>query len=64
MPRSNRDRSNSAAGLGAAGEIVSEGTAKRSYLRPALRKYGRLVDVTRFGGSQIVDSGMGTLRNP
>lgn len=38
--------------------------AARQYERPALQSYGRLVDVTGFGGSQIVDSGVGNLQNP
>lgn len=35
------------------------GKGRRRYQRPSLRAYGRLVDVTRFGGSQVVDSGFG-----
>ena len=36
---------------------------KKPYLRPALQSYGSLVDVTHFGGSQMIDSG-GNLQNP
>ncbi len=35
--------------------------AKKPYLRPSLECYGGLVDVTQFGGSQVVDSGIGNL---
>lgn len=33
--------------------------ARRRYQQPSLRAYGKLVDVTRFGGSVVVDSGFG-----
>lgn len=33
--------------------------AARTYRRPCLERHGRLAEVTRFGGSQIVDSGGG-----
>lgn len=36
---------------------------KRPYSQPALQSYGSLVDVTRFGGSQLLDSGS-NLQNP
>ena len=29
----------------------------KPYSRPSLQSYGRLVDVTRFGGSLVLDSG-------
>ncbi len=29
------------------------------YSRPVLRSYGRLADITQFGGSQVVDTGGG-----
>ena len=35
----------------------SEPQSRRPYIRPRLVAYGRLTDVTRFGGSQVVDSG-------
>jgi hypothetical protein len=31
----------------------------KPYRRPRLVAYGRLTDVTQFGGSQVVDSGAG-----
>jgi len=31
----------------------------KPYRRPRLVAYGRLTDVTQFGGSQVVDSGSG-----
>ncbi|HUP41614.1 MAG TPA: hypothetical protein VM599_00235 [Thermoanaerobaculia bacterium] len=31
----------------------------KPYRRPRLVSYGRLTDVTQFGGSQVVDSGAG-----
>jgi hypothetical protein len=31
--------------------------SKKPYHRPSLKCYGGLVDLTRFGGSQFVDSG-------
>lgn len=36
----------------------------RPYRAPRLVTYGRLTDVTRFGGSQIVDSGSGLGQPP
>lgn len=33
--------------------------ARKPYRPPALRAFGDLVDVTRFGGSIVVDSGFG-----
>lgn len=33
--------------------------SRRPYQRPRLEIYGRLTDLTRFGGSEIVDSGGG-----
>jgi hypothetical protein len=40
-----------------------EHAAGKPYRRPSLQTYGRLAEVTRFGGSQILDSG-GNLQNP
>jgi hypothetical protein len=34
---------------------------RKRYLQPTLQRYGRLVDVTRFGGSVVADSGVGSL---
>jgi hypothetical protein len=36
---------------------ASEPRPRMPYRRPRLVTYGRLTDVTRFGGSQVVDSG-------
>lgn len=36
---------------------------KKGYAQPSLKAYGRLVDVTRFGGSQMLDTG-GNLQSP
>lgn len=48
---------------GSAGEPAGVAHARRSspkpYQAPRMVAYGRLSDVTRFGGSQIVDSGGG-----
>lgn len=47
------------------GEPTARTHARRSppkpYQAPRLVAYGRLTDVTRFGGSQMVDSGQGGL---
>lgn len=34
-------------------------TPRQPYCAPRLECHGRLADVTRFGGSQIIDSGGG-----
>lgn len=36
---------------------------RREYVPPRLECHGRLVDLTRFGGSQTVDSGASSLGN-
>lgn len=41
----------------AASGPLSEPRPRKPYRRPRLAAYGRLTDVTRFGGSQVVDSG-------
>lgn len=38
--------------------------ARRPYLAPRLERHGRLAEMTRFGGSQIVDSGSGLGQAP
>ena len=43
---------------------VSAPAERKQYIRPALQRYGALVDVTAFGGSQLLDSGVGSLQNP
>ena len=35
------------------------GEPRKPYRTPRLECHGRLVDLTRFGGSQVVDSGGG-----
>lgn len=35
------------------------GPARKSYSAPRLKVYGRLAELTRFGGSVLVDSGGG-----
>jgi hypothetical protein len=37
---------------------------RRRYRRPRLECHGRLAEVTRFGGSQIIDSGGGLGQQP
>ena len=37
---------------------------RRSYRPPRLECHGRLVELTRFGGSQTIDSGSGLGRLP
>lgn len=32
---------------------------RRAYRPPRLKEYGRLAELTRFGGSEILDSGSG-----
>lgn len=41
----------------------TERSKRRPYVRPVLQSYGALVDVTGFGGSQLLDSGA-SLQNP
>lgn len=36
---------------------------RRPYAPPRLECHGRLVDLTQFGGSQVVDSGSASLGN-
>lgn len=48
----------------AAGEAHIPARGMRPYRSPRLANYGRLADVTRFGGSQIVDSGSGLGQAP
>jgi hypothetical protein len=38
---------------------ISATRPPKPYRRPRLVAYGRLTDVTQFGGSQVVDSGAG-----
>jgi hypothetical protein len=53
------------AGEGApAREASTPARGPRPYRSPRLVTYGRLTDVTRFGGSQIVDSGSGLGQAP
>lgn len=35
------------------------GRTRKPYRAPRLTEYGRLTELTRFGGSQVVDSGGG-----
>ncbi|MDX1503671.1 MAG: lasso RiPP family leader peptide-containing protein [Thermoanaerobaculia bacterium] len=37
---------------------------RQPYRSPRLTSYGRLAEVTRFGGSQVVDSGSGLGNQP
>ncbi len=37
---------------------------RKPYQPPRLRAYGRLAELTRFGGSQVVDSGGGLGNQP
>lgn len=39
------------------GALAEPGRAKLAYRPPRLVCYGRLAEVTQFGGSQLVDSG-------
>ena len=48
----------------AAREPRTPGRGPKPYRSPRLVTYGRLTDVTRFGGSQIVDSGSGLGQAP
>ena len=48
----------------AAREAPLPGRGPRPYRPPRLVTYGRLTDVTRFGGSQMVDSGSGLGQAP
>lgn len=41
-----------------------EGPVRRAYRSPRLERHGRLAEVTRFGGSQIIDSGAGLGQAP
>lgn len=43
----------------AASRAPSATQPPKPYRRPRLVSYGRLTDVTQFGGSQVVDSGSG-----
>ncbi len=49
------------------GQCVPEspcaGPARKRYHTPHLKIYGRITELTHFGGSQVVDSGVG-LGNP
>lgn len=40
-----------------------DGEPRKRYSAPAIRAYGTLVELTRFGGSQLLDSGS-NLQNP
>ena len=49
-------------GAAVSGAAVASGAragARRRYVPPRLECHGRLAEVTRFGGSEIVDSGGG-----
>ncbi len=37
---------------------------RKPYTPPRLKSYGRLAELTRFGGSQVVDSGAGLGNQP
>lgn len=43
---------------------AGEDRARRPYLAPRLERHGRLAEMTRFGGSQILDSGSGLGQAP
>lgn len=40
------------------------GRPRKPYSAPRLKAYGRLAELTRFGGSQVVDSGAGLGNQP
>lgn len=40
------------------------GRVRKRYSSPRLKVYGRLAELTRFGGSQLVDSGAGLGNQP
>ena len=42
--------------------VAAEQAERKRYHKPALESYGRVVDRTRFGGSQAIDSGIGNLQ--
>ena len=54
----------SASGAGSRARDVAAQAERKRYVRPVLQRYGALVDITAFGGSQLVDSGVGSLQNP
>lgn len=42
----------------------TRGGGRKRYSAPRLKAYGRLAELTRFGGSQVVDSGAGLGNQP
>ena len=57
MSRPARDKTSSTDTPSVSRSPASRQRGRKPYLRPALQSYGSLVDLTRFGGSQVVDSG-------
>ncbi|HEX2162587.1 MAG TPA: lasso RiPP family leader peptide-containing protein [Thermoanaerobaculia bacterium] len=46
---------------GGGGRTAAERGPRRPYAPPRLMAHGRLAELTRFGGSQVVDSGVNSL---
>lgn len=63
MVRTSKDTSSSADATPELARGVASAAARKPYLRPTLQSYGKLVDVTHFGGSQLLDSAA-NLQNP
>lgn len=64
MSRRASERSSQAEGARKPAPGTAAPASRKPYLQPALQPYGKLVDVTGFGGSQLNDSGVGSLQNP
>ena len=62
MSRRASDRSSQAEGARKPAPGNAVPATRKPYLQPALQSYGKLVDVTGFGGSQVLDSGIGNLQ--
>ena len=50
-------------GAGRSGLTVAPPPGRRPYRAPRLDCFGRVAEMTRLGGSQIVDSGSGSFGN-
>ena len=61
MSRRSSDRASQPEGAKESIRETAAPAAPKPYLRPVLQSYGKLVDVTRFGGSVVSDSGVGSL---
>lgn len=46
---------------GGGGRVPAERRPRRPYAPPRLTVHGRLAEMTRFGGSEVVDSGVNSL---